>query len=211
MKTIRGTLLLLSCLYLTLYIPFFSVTYFPSWYEFNCRLHSRCFQIGLKKSNYHIHELVGFFRHKNQLAHPEWTQKEKHHLAEVRAIFDKLFSGAVIAASLIFLIFDRKRLKLFSLINLFFILSASAIIPFFSYFWRHVFHKLMFDNYNWINFPSDVSYYITPRVFFLYTIILIILISTMINLCLFLVFRKYACKDKFHAPVVLFQLMVDYR
>ena len=153
-------------------------------------------QFGEEKSKRHINELVNFLRHTSTLVHPDWTSKEKHHLSQVRIIFDMLHAGAVMAACALVLAYDPRRLKKIALINAVILLSTSAVIPFFKYFWRRVIHEILFNNENWINYPSDVSYYITPRIFFLHTLILIISVSVLINLCLFMLLREPSAKSE---------------
>lgn len=190
MKKIKHAAFFISILYLTIYLPIFWTTYFPAWYELNCKWNSRCGLSGPDNRRTHIRELVGFLRHAEKLEHIDWSAKEKRHLYEVRIMLDMLLAGAAAAISTFFLTFDRKRLRRFTLINSAVILCSGLILPFFKQFWRHGFHEIIFNNTDWINYPTDVTYYITPRVFFLNTFIVIIAISLIINFCGFLILRN---------------------
>jgi uncharacterized membrane protein len=190
MKKVQHTAFFISIFYLTVYVPIFWVTYFPAWYELNCKWHGRCAVSGPGHGKTHIRELVGFLRHTGELTHPEWSAKEKRHLHEVRIMLDMMLAGAVCAASIFFLTFDRRRLGWFTRVNTVLMLALVMILPFFKQFWRHGFHGLLFDNADWINFPHDVTYHITPRVFFLHTFIFVIFASLILNLCCFLILRR---------------------
>ena len=186
MKRIQLTAFFISVFYLSVYLPIFWVTYFPAWYELNCKWHGRCAVSGPGYGKPHIHELVGFLRHTGRLAHPDWSPKEIVHLHEVRTMLDMMLAGAAAAAALFFLSFNRRRLGRFSLVNSMLMLASMAILPFFKPFWRQGVHGLLFDNADWITFPTDVTYHITPRAFFLNTFIFVVSASLLINLCIFL-------------------------
>lgn len=196
MKVIRHTAFFMALLYLTIYLPLFAATYFTGWYELNCRWHQRCLQSAASESQIYIDELVGFLRHTETLSHPNWSAKEKRHLAEARIMLDILFFGAVTALSIVFLTFDRGLPGRFAVMNIILILGSSAILPFFKYFWRHGFHRLVFNNTDWINYPSDISYHITPRVFFLNTFIFVLIIACTINCGIILVYRVFDSENR---------------
>jgi uncharacterized membrane protein len=190
MKKVQHTALFISVFYLSVYLPVFWLTYFPAWYELNCKWHGRCDVSGPGHGQTHIRELTAFLRHTGKLAHPDWSAKEKRHLHEVRTMLDMMLAGAVCAVSLFFLTFNRRRFGHFALVNSVLLLTSAMILPFFRQFWRHAFHGLLFDNADWINFPTDVTYHITPRVFFLNSFIFVISASLIINLCCFLILRS---------------------
>jgi uncharacterized membrane protein len=189
MKKIQHFAFFISVLYLTVYAPIFWATYFPAWYELNCKWHGRCLFSGPDQGKTHIRELTGFLRHTGKLAHPDWSAKEKRHLTEVRMMLDMMLAGAVAAVSVFFLTFDRRRLGRIVLLNAGIMLFSATILPFFKTFWRHGFHEMFFDNTDWINFPTDVTYAITPRVFFLNTFIFVISAALIINLCCWMILR----------------------
>jgi hypothetical protein len=110
-----------------------------------------------------------------------WTLKEKSHLHDVRNITDGLIVGTLIALPFFVTGFSTKNAGRSGGINCIIILSFLLVIPFFPYFWRHIFHPLLFTNRNWLNTPMDFSYYLFPRVFFKYTMLMIIFMSSLIN------------------------------
>lgn len=188
-RKIKGVLLFISLFYLTVYIPLILITYLPYWYQLNCEWHPRCEQIGYERALKSIDELTAFFRYQGQLTKP-WTSKERLHLAEVRHIFNKLFFGAVIAVVILGLVFDRQRASRYALINVVIIVSLLLILPFFTPFWRQIFHPLLFDNELWKNNKFDVSYYIMPRQFFMFSTAFLIVLSCLLNLSVWLGLRN---------------------
>ena len=187
MQTLRYIILFLSLLYVTIYIPFFSVTYFPSWYNFSCQWNERCHYFGLEESANCIDQLVSFFRHTGELTHNRWSQKEKLHLADVREMFDRLAFTALLAVALLLFTIKQSPVRWFAIANIIIIISFFSIFPFFKYLWRDIFHGILFDNTYWRNNPMDASYFILPVQFFKYTTILIICAAVVINVLLFVV------------------------
>ncbi|MBS3758662.1 MAG: DUF1461 domain-containing protein [Desulfobacterales bacterium] len=179
-------LLGLCLLYLSVYIPIFGVLYFPFWYEINCHWHDRCERFGDEKAVERIHELVAYMRHAGELSGSDWTLKERRHLEEVRRIFDHLFFAVIVAGGLLILLFRAKTVRRAGIGNIILLLCLCGILPFFGYFWRDIFHELLFGNALWKNSPHDVSYYIMPRVFFKHTMMLVIGMAIFINGSLFL-------------------------
>ena len=186
---IKGTLLFISLFYLTFYIPMSLTFYAPQWMKLNCEWHERCKTIGFDKAYRGIDELASFFRHSGELE-SFWTQKEKLHLKEVRGMFDKMLIVGACALLLLLLTYDRKRASRYALINAAIILSLLLVLPFFTTFWRDVFHPLLFKNNLWINNRYDLSFYIMPRQFFKYTVALLVLLSVSVNIVLWLLLRK---------------------
>ena len=79
----------------------------------------------------------------------------------------------------------------YALVNAIVIIALLAlIIPFFGTFWRDVFHPLLFDNDLWMNNKYDLSYYIMPRVFFKYTVALLVVVCFLINISIWLGLRS---------------------
>ena len=169
--------------------------YAPQWMKLNCEWHERCGVIGYDTAYTGIDELASFFRHRGELDSFR-TAKEKAHLKEVRGIFDRMLIGAVIALILLVLTYDRKKVSRNALINAAIILSLLLVLPFFTTFWRDVFHPLLFKNNLWMNNRYDLSFYIMPRQFFKYTIALIVTLSVTVNIVLWLVLRKSAKKNR---------------
>ncbi len=163
--------------------------YAPQWMKLNCEWHERCQAIGFDKAYNGIDELASFFRHSGGLE-SFWTQKEKLHLTEVRGMFDKMLAGGAAALILLLLTYDRKRASRYALVNAAIILCLLLVLPFFTTFWRDVFHPLLFKNNLWMNNRFDLSFYIMPRQFFKYTVALLVLLSVSINVILWLVLRE---------------------
>lgn len=163
--------------------------YMPQWMQYNCGLHNRCEVIGIERSENGIKELASFFRHQGELD-SFLTTKEKLHLKEVRGIFDKMFLFAVFSLIILTATYNRKSVSRYALINSVIIISLLVVLPFFGTFWRDVFHPLLFDNDLWQNNKYDLSFYIMPRVFFKYTVGLLILSCFAINLAIWFSFRQ---------------------
>jgi len=188
MSNIKGIILFLSLLYLTFYIPMTLSFYTPQWMTLNCGWHVRCDTVGRENAEKGIKELSAYFRHQGELD-SFWTRKEKLHLEEVRGIFDKMIIVGIATLILLIITYNRKQLSRFALINSIIILSLLIILPFFGTFWRDVFHPLLFDNELWQNDKFDLSYYIMPRVFFKYTVALLIISCFLINFALWIGLR----------------------
>jgi uncharacterized protein DUF1461 len=188
-KKVRRLFLFISFFYVTVYTPFAFAVYFPQWHQLNCGWNIRCNSMGEEVSSAGIGELNAFFFHSGELEFHQWTDKEKQHLTDVRKIADRIFVGAVFAAAIVILFFDRKQITLYTWINIAVILSFLAILPFFAYFWRHVFHPLLFENKLWLNTSNDFSYYLMPRVYFKATTAFIIGTSCIINVFVWFIIR----------------------
>jgi len=190
---IKSLFLFISLLYLTFYIPMTLTFYMPGWMELNCEWHGRCRVIGIERSENGIQELSAFFRHQGELD-SFLTEKEKLHLLEVRGIFDTMFFLGLISLVIIAITYNRKKLSRFALINAAIIICLLIVLPFFGTFWRDIFHPLIFNNDLWQNNQYDLSYYIMPRVFFKYTVALLILLCFLINTVIWLGFREKKIK-----------------
>lgn len=187
---IKASLLLMSLFYLTVYLPFAVALYFPHWHRLNCRWNDVCYCIGEHVSSIGISELNAFFWHRGEFTSDWWTEKEKRHLTDVRQMADRLFGAALVAAAAMILLFEPRRVKNGALINIAIILSCLAILPFFGYFWRHIFHPLLFENRLWLNTRHDFSFYLMPRTYFKSTTAFLIVTSCIINLGIWLGLRK---------------------
>lgn len=173
-------------MYLTVYLPVMTVVYSSFWYKMNCNFHGRCEMVGEEKATRGIGELVSYFRHsRNELPSSFWTAKEKKHLEDVRGMIDIMTILCVPFLLMFVFSYDRVRVRRFSLVNTAMVCSLLLVLPFFKYFWRHVFHPLLFSNRNWLNTPLDFSYYILPRVFFQYTVIFIVVMTILVNLTIY--------------------------
>ena len=185
----KSIFLFIALLYLTFYIPMSLTFYFPGWMKLNCQWHERCRVIGMDRAEKGISELAAFFRHQGNLD-SFLTEKEKLHLTEVMGIFDKMLILAFISLAVIAITYNKKKISRFALANAVIIICLLVVLPFFGTFWRDIFHPLLFNNDLWQNNKYDLSYYIMPRVFFKYTVALLILACFTINIIIWLVLRQ---------------------
>lgn len=188
MRILKLVISWFSLLYLTLYIPFAFMVYFSPWYRLNCRIHPISQRIPPEKASVYIHELTGFFLHRNQLE-TNWSTKEKFHLKEVRGIFDFLAGAAILFLAFFGFTFNKKSTRKFAGINLLIIISLTLIIPFFRYFWISLLHPLLFNNLAWRTNPGDVSFFLLPPSFFQYSTVSLIVFSFIENITIWLCFR----------------------
>lgn len=195
-ETLLSFLFFISFLYVTFFLPVSFTTYNPGWFKFVCNFHDRCERIGIENAHSGISELTGYFMHRNGLDDPKWTLKESLHLEEVRQMFDLVVKIFLVMFLVFLLTFSKKRLRYFSIVNFFIVISLLAVLPFFKTFWREIFHPLLFDNNLWINNRFDLSYWIMPRKFFMITVGFIVLSSAILNLMTYLVCRNFE-KRKF--------------
>ncbi|MCX6584930.1 MAG: DUF1461 domain-containing protein [Candidatus Aminicenantes bacterium] len=119
----------------------------------------------------------------------DWSAKEKFHLNEVRGIFDVLAGTAILSLALFGFTFNKKHTRKLAGINTLIIISLLLIIPFFRYFWVSILHPLLFNNLAWKTNPMDVSFFLLPPAFFMYSTIFLIAVSFIINLSLWLSLR----------------------
>jgi uncharacterized membrane protein len=145
--------------------------------------------VGIEKAHGYIEELTDYFLHRGNFK-TVWSRKEKIHLEEVRRLLDRLFFAALVFLVFIILLFDRWSLSRIGMINLLIVLSLSVVLLFFKTFWVDVFHPLLFTNDYWKNSPSDKSFYIMPREFFMNSMIALICASSLLNTSIYLVFRQ---------------------
>ncbi|MDH3713470.1 MAG: DUF1461 domain-containing protein [Gammaproteobacteria bacterium] len=169
-----------SLLLLSVYLPLAGMIYTESWYRLHCDWYDRCLVLG-ELAERSIANLTNFFLHREAL-HGRWSHKESLHLAEVRGIYDVLAGIAVLAALGLAYGYRGARLRRASLINIAVIVSLLLLLPAFGYFWRHVFHELMFSNELWRTDRNDITWYITPRVMFRNAIVALVIGGAAVNL-----------------------------
>ncbi len=186
---LRKIMLFLALFYLTIYIPLAFIVYLPYWYKLNCNWNERCETVGYERAEKGIDDLTAFFTHRGELV-SFWTKKEKLHLGEVRDIFDKMFIISIICLICLILTFDRLLVPRFAIVNASIIIALLVVLPFFTTFWRDIFHPLLFNNKLWMNNRFDLSFYIMPRQFFKYTTVLLIASSVILNLLIWSAYRR---------------------
>ncbi len=186
---LRRVVLGVCLFYVTAWVPLAAVVYFPAWYELSCRWNVRCEVLGEARTRGAIRELTRFFRHRGALA-TGWSPKERLHLTEVRAIYDKLALGAVLAAAGLLLGFERRAAARAALVNVGLVAALLVVVPVFRPFWMNVFHPLLFDNQLWRTNRFDLTWYITPVVYFKWTVVLLVGATASLNLVLWWVLRR---------------------
>jgi hypothetical protein len=177
---LRWSALQLSLFVLTLYLPLAAMVYSPDWYLLNCRFHDRCTRLGVERVEAAAADLTGYFAHRNELT-DSWTQKESRHLAEVRAIYDRLAIFASAAVFMLMLSWQTAVVTRVALWNLYLLAGLLLVVPFFTPFWKEVFHPLLFDNELWKNNRADTSWYLMPRLFFRNSFALLIFAAVLLN------------------------------
>lgn len=160
------------------WLPVAAITYLPGWHAASCQWHERCGKYDEGRAagdgaQQRIRELRHFMQHHRELEPLQWTDKERAHLAEVRAMLDKLLVIALLGA-LVFMhagARDRARVARWAMLGA---AACVVVLPFFGTFWKDVFHPLLFSNRLWLNKPADTSWWIMPRIYFNYTTAMVI-------------------------------------
>lgn len=156
-----------SLLTVSLYFPLFFFIYSPSYHLSKLPEIKRIERIGQDKAVKAVEELYGFFRHENRLTLKDWSEKELLHLKEVRRLFDLL--GLVFLFSILFLALAGKNMNIAGISfwnGMGLLLLGILLSVHFAFFWKQIFHPLLFENSLWRNTPEDLSYYLMPRSFF---------------------------------------------
>ncbi|MEA3411352.1 MAG: DUF1461 domain-containing protein [Pseudomonadota bacterium] len=179
-ERLRQVGLFASLLYLTIWLPLAAVIYLPFWYHASCAWNGRCAVVGEGVVSAGVAELTAYFRHQGELV-TRWSAKEKKHLTEVREIYDRMFFAAIVAIIVLVVTADCRAMRRYGLFNTAIVVSLVVVLPFFKTFWMDVFHPLLFDNELWRTNPSDLTWYLTPRTYFKYTIILLIALTVLLN------------------------------
>lgn len=167
------------------------------WYDFNCQFHTRCERFGKAELMAHAEQLPRYFLHLAELE-GRWSLTERLHMADVRRIYDSVALLALIAIAVCGLVL-KKRPEWFgrvALWNVFIILGLLAILPVFGYFWKHIFHAVLFTNEYWKTSRADVSWYLMPRVYFRNAFILMVAAAALINLTVYFAWRLWPAKKQ---------------
>ena len=179
-RKLRAAAFTVSLLLLSAYLPLTGMVYSESWYRLHCGWYERCLILG-ELAERSIVNLTSFFLHREPL-HGRWSPKEAQHLTEVRGMYDVLAGVAVLALLVLAVSFRGVRLRRAALINIAIILSLLLVLPVFGYFWKHVFHELVFSNELWRTDRNDITWYITPRVMFRNAVVMLVIGGVAINL-----------------------------
>lgn len=178
---LRAAAFTVSLLLLSAYLPLSGMIYTESWYRLHCDWYERCLLLG-DLAERSIVNLTGFFLHREPL-HGSWSVKESQHLTEVRGIYDALAGVALLALAGLAFGLRSARPRGAALVNIAAILSLLLVLPVFGFFWKHVFHELLFSNELWRTDRNDITWYLTPRVMFRNAVIVLVGGGVAINLC----------------------------
>lgn len=196
-KKIRKSLLFLSLLYLSLYIPLSFAIYSPIWYNSNYKYYDST-RLEMLHNGYlkeQTNNLILFFLHIEKLNN-NFSKTEIKHLKEVRTIYDILFILFIVSLIILIKYYNKKELEKYAKTNIIIILATIIILPFFSYFWNYIFHPLLFNNNYWIYEDYSALYYMFPEHFFFNSLILIIVVSILINT--YIGFKSKIIKSSLH-------------
>ncbi|MEM7293132.1 MAG: DUF1461 domain-containing protein [Pseudomonadota bacterium] len=173
---LRSLFFALQVLIVSLALPLAATVLTPSWYLQNCEWHGRCAEITGDTAEQHIGNLRDYFLQRDDLR-GFWSDKERRHLAEVRVIYQHitLVSALALVAVALCLYWQPNWVRKATVVA-FVILVVLALggLSAFGFFWRDVLHPLLFDNRDWLTNPRDMTWYITPRVFFRNSMIVIV-------------------------------------
>ena len=156
-----------SLFVVSLYLPLSFFIYSPCYHLNKLPEIKRIERIGRDKAVKAVEELYVFFRHENSLTLKDWSEKELQHLKEVRRLLDLL--GLFFLLSILFLALARKNMNIAGISfwnGMGFLLLGILLSVHFVFFWKHIFHPLLFENNLWRNTPEDLSYYLMPRSYF---------------------------------------------
>ena len=177
---LRAVAFTVSLLLLSAYLPLSGMVYSESWYRLHCDRYERCLLLG-ELADRSIVNLTDFFLHREPL-HGRWSAKEAQHLTEVRGMYDALAGVALLALLGVALGFRGAHLRRAALINIAVMASLLLVLPVFGYFWKHVFHELVFSNELWRTNRNDITWYITPRVMFRNAVVVLVVGGIALNL-----------------------------
>lgn len=190
MTSLRNIFFGLSLFFVSVYLPVMSLSYTNSWsYELNCHFHERCDRMGMERVERYADNLTAFFRHQQPLQ-GSWTEKERSHLKEVRDLYDLILPLFGLALALVIVLGRKANRARTAAVNLAVVVVLLVALPWFKPFWQQIFHAALFDNLMWKNYPTDVSWYITPRLYFRNAAIYIVSWGLLINLAVYFQARR---------------------
>ncbi|MGF1453605.1 MAG: DUF1461 domain-containing protein [Opitutales bacterium] len=167
-----------ALLYLSLYVTAAFVAYLPVWHTASLHLHERDNRFPEEIMHERIDQLQRFYRHQAPLEpQRSWTAKETRHLTEVRGLLDGCFWLACAALPVSVFALRRHRWRSLAQVNGVALLFLAAILPFFGVFWSDIFHSLLFDNEDWKNNRTDISWHIMPPMYFRWTFALMLVVA----------------------------------
>lgn len=190
----------LVVVYLLVCLPLGLIVYTPYAYQWYCPINPRCELISTAFAQQSIQQLTDFLQHQSARLFSPWSHKEQLHMLEVRRMYD--VAAGLFAVLLVWLSYDlrqphaRIRYRGYVQHSLYFslglLLISLLIMPFFQYFWLHIFHPLLFNNQLWRIDQSDISWYLMPRQFFMWVIGFIVVCSLLLHVLLWCLLRPSA-------------------
>lgn len=182
---LKNILFVISFLFISLYLPFLVLTYSPFYY-----------QSQIENNTFAIDNLRSFFLYQEQLNPEIWNEKEILHMTDVRNLFFITHIFASLSLVFLFLIKPKNILKYFLYVNGTLLFIFLLIFFFFSFFWKNIFHSLLFRNNAWIITPEDISYYLFPESFFIKYILILFISYILINIIFLAVLKKQSLFKK---------------
>lgn len=189
---LKSFLMPLLLLYILVCLPLALTVYTPYAYQLYCPINPRCELLGESLAQQSMLQLADFFQHQTPRLFPPWSHKEHLHMLEVRGMYD--LAAGVFVFILLWIGYDirqpKPRLRYQQYVrhslrlSLGLLLVCLLIMPFFQYFWMHIFHPLLFNNQLWRTDRSDISWYLMPREFFMGVIGFIVVGSLLLHLLL---------------------------
>ena len=189
---IKTGLMPLLLLYVLVCLPLALTVYTPYAYQLYCPINPRCDLLSASFAQQSMLQLTDFFQHQTPRLFPPWSHKEHLHMLEVRGMYD--LAAGVFVVVLLWIGYDirqpnsRQRYQQYVRYSLWLslglLLLCLLIMPFFQYFWMHIFHPLLFNNELWRTDRADISWYLMPREFFMGVIGFIVVSSLLLHLLL---------------------------
>lgn len=177
-------------LYISVCIPLALTIYTPYAHLWYCPLNPRCDLLSDSFFQQSVQQLTAFLQHQTALLQTPWSHKEALHMLEVRGMYDQ--AAVLFFGGLLWIAWDVRKPNshqryqqyvqhsLYLSIGL--LLICALIMPFFKFFWLHIFHPLLFNNQLWRTDPADISWYLMPRQFFMWVIGFIVLSSVLLQI-----------------------------
>ena len=185
---------IISYYYWVLFLFFLIIAINPLMYNFNSNLSD----VKVENKNMYYQDLAKYLFHIKDLNLNNWNQKEISHYNEVRKIFDFLFILYLINLYFFLKYKIKEQSKLYSKYSIFITLLIilvfvlSLFFNSFRFFWDNIFHPFLFSNNLWLMNPDEVSFYLFPINFFVYTISEILL-----GILVFNIYVYYREKNSF--------------
>lgn len=194
-EKIKFTLSTLSYLWILFAVPILFLALTPQWYYINYGLQDNSQLLNSTTQITQTNNLVGFFTYKQTL-NSKWSITESQHMADVRVLYSLLFLGILGFGILLNFTLKKEYILGITKITYGILLLLLPIMFVFSWFWDNIFHTVLFSNDYWIMTPKDLSFYLFSDMFFLRSMIVIVLIMIIINTITYRITTKKISKIK---------------